>query len=188
MTRQAKKPRIFVTKGGDEIPYTFVSQADLIPLDTVLDDKKPSPPLEEVDTAAGIQLVPNEAHPEYKEALELFSVKHKMYMIACVIELGVDLEITEEQLADIARSQKKLARLMPDSGDSWTKDFNIYNYVKTICPSIDEQAQFSNIILGINTPTLEQVQKQLDTFRPGVPGSTNNVDQDASIGDTVAVG
>lgn len=189
MSNQAKKARVFVTRGGDEIPYTFVSQSDLVPLQSSLDNDKPLPPVEEVDTADGKRKIPNEAHPAYLEALSQFEAERNLYIIACVVELGVNLDITEEQLADITMYQNKLARLLPDvAGRSRTKDFNIYNYVKSICPSIEEQGQLHNAILDITTPTSEQVQKQIDTFRPDVSGTANNVDSGTAIGDTVAIG
>lgn len=188
MSNKIKKENVFETESGETLPLMRVSQIDLIPFESMMSEGAPQPPLEEVDTADGIRLIPNPARQDFKDEMSRFQTKRSVFMIAVIVELGVDIELSAEQLAQVDKARKKLAKIYPDSASNLENTFETFLYVKSICPTMDELRRLSDAIVSINMPTAGQVQEHLDSFRSGVPGPALDVDQDAAIWDNITVG
>ena len=167
----------YTTKSGEVLTLTPVNQMELAPLTRKILELQPQPPVEVVQTANGPKEVSNEAHPDYLRAKTEFEATQGMYMFAALIELGVDVELTAEQEAEVKRRQKKYRKLF---GELPQNEFDTYVYVTTLCDQ-EELSEIANRISSINSPTAQQVQSHVDAFRvgPGVPGPSDNEDKDA---------
>lgn len=181
MSQELKKT--FTTESGIELPLCPVSQIDLIPLEALFNDGAPQPPVEIVDGNP----FTNFTHPTYLAAKARFEANQSVAGLAVLIELGVEIELTDEQLERIEKAKKRFARVYPHLVGSPEFGWDIYQYVKSICPTMDEIKRLADEIASINMPTAGQVQQHLDSFRPGVPGPEIDVDQDAAVGDRVPV-
>lgn len=173
--------KTFTTESGVELSLCPVSQIDLIPLQSLLSKGAPKPPVEIIEGKA----VSNEAHPDYLAARETFDANQSVAGLAVLIELGVEVDLTDEQLARIEKGRKRFARVYPHLASSPEFGWDIYQYVKSICPTMDEIKRLADAIASINSPTAQQVQEHLDSFRPDVSEQAADVDQDAPVGDNV---
>lgn len=169
------KTKQFTTKSGEILTLTPVNQVDLAPLRNRIQGLQPQPPVEIVQSAGGPKEFVNEKDPAYLKAKQDFELTNGTYAFATIIELGVDLELTEEQQAGVERRRRKFKKTF---GDLPQYDLDVYMYVSSICDD-DELTEIANLISSINTPTPQQVQVHLDAFRDGVPGPTAHVDKDA---------
>jgi hypothetical protein len=166
------KRNVFVTQSGEELLICPVSEVDLTPFLGELKDLKPAAPVEMVD---GVP-VSNEAHPDYIDELNTHNLKKSTFLMAVIMELGLDLDLDEEQQTRVDRARKKLDKMNPGAREN---QFDNFLYAKLICPSMDELSRLMGAIQSLNNPTAQQVQNALDTFRPDVQRSTVNGDQDA---------
>jgi hypothetical protein len=57
--------------------------------------------------ASGSKEIVNENNPEYLAAKQAFEMQQGVYMFAALVELGVDIDFTEEQQAAIDKRRKK---------------------------------------------------------------------------------
>jgi hypothetical protein len=169
------KTKTFTTKSGEVLALVPVSQIEIAPLAATIMPLQPKPPLQVVETAAGPREVPHETHPDYLAAKEAFEMKHGIFMSAALYELGVDIDFTPQQQALIDRRRKKLEKLFPGNPEN---QFDTYVYLKMVCED-DELTQIMSEITSFNNPTAQQVQRQLETFRPDVQGSSHYEDKDA---------
>lgn len=169
------KTKQFTTRSGEIFNLTSVSQVDLTPLAQKAVALQPQPPVEVVQSANGPKEFVNENHPDFLKAKREWEVVNGLHALAALIELGVDLELAEEQQALVERRRKKLIRL---NGNLPQYDYDIYVYISAICDE-DEITDIANQISSINTPTAQQVQAHVDQFRPGVPGPAPHENKDA---------
>lgn len=169
------KTKKFTTKSGVELTLVPVNQTELAPFIQQYAPTIPQPPVETVQTANGPKEIANENNPEYKAAVQAFELKHGVFMGAAVIELGVDVEFSDEDQARINSRKRKLEKIFPGTPEN---QLDTYLYIKMICTD-EEIAQITQSISAINNPTAQQVQAHLDTFRPGVQGPSGNEDKDA---------
>jgi hypothetical protein len=169
------KTKTFTAKSGETFTLSPVSQLELAPLAQKILPLQPKPPVEIVQTSNGSKEIVNEKNPEFLAAKQAFEMQQGVYMFAALVELGVDIDFTEEQQAAIDKRRKKRERLFPGMPEN---QFDTYVYVSMNCDE-DELTQIANLITSINNPTAQQVQAHLDAFRPGVPEPTDNEDKDA---------
>lgn len=169
------KTKKFTTKSGVELTLVPVNQTELAPFVQQYAPTIPQPPVETVQTANGPKEIVNENNPEYKAAVQAFEMKHGVFMGAAVIELGVDVEFSDEDQARINSRKKKLEKIFPGTPEN---QLDTYLYVKMICTD-EEIAQITGAISAINNPTAQQVQTHIDAFRGGVQGPPDNEHQDA---------
>jgi hypothetical protein len=173
MSRPEKKPRVFKTESGEELPICPVSEVDLTPFLKRLKKIGPQPPVEIVEGVA----VANEAHPDYLAALQDDNnLEQGTFMLAVYLELGLDLELDEDQQATVNRAKRKLSKVNPGAPEN---EFELYIYAKSVCPSMAELTRLMQSIQALNNPTAQQVQNALETFRPDVPRAAPYGDQDA---------
>lgn len=170
----------FTTKGGIVLPIVPVSEVELVPVYRRL--KLPEPPVEKLPNG---QDFVNKAHPDYIKAMEKATTDQGMYVLAVIAEFGVDLDLTDEQLAQVARYRKKREKTSPGAPEN---DFDTYLYLLQLGLDINDLTALTAAIQALNTPTHEQVQKHLDTFRPDVSRHTDNGHQDSEIWDSLSIG
>lgn len=174
-----KRPRTFKTESGETLALCPVNEFDLAPFIKQLTEGAPKPPVEIID---GVQ-VANEAHPDYQAALQTHNLTKGAYMMALYIEFGLDMELDEEQEASIGRAKRKMERINPGAPEN---KLDLFIYAKSVCTSAEELTRLMQTIQELNTPSKEQVQDRLDTFRPDVPRATANGNQDSAERDRVA--
>jgi hypothetical protein len=173
MSRPEKKPRVFKTESGEELPICPVSEVDLTPFLKRLKKIGPQPPVEIVEGVA----VANEAHPDYLAALQDDNnLEQGTFMLAVYLELGLDLELDEDQQATVNRAKRKLSKVNPGATEN---QFDLFIYAKSVCPSMEELTKLMAAIQALNNPTAQQVQNSLDTFRLEVQGPAGYGDKDA---------
>lgn len=163
--------RVFKTNSGEELPICPVSEVDLTPFINQLKDFT-KPPVEIVE---GVP-VTNEADPAYLASLDSKNIEKGTFFMAVIIELGLDMELDDDQQAKVNRAKKKLEKINPNAQEN---QFDLYLYAKSICPSYEELTRLMGAIQGLNSPTAQQVQNALETFRPGIPGPAGHADTDA---------
>jgi hypothetical protein len=168
--------KVFTTKNGEVLKIRPVDEVSLAGVAKDMERGKPQPPIEVVQTSSGPKEIANENHQGYKDALQSFQIEKAMYMVAFFIQFGVQIRLTPEQLEEVEdiRANKELIR--PGALEN---RFTTFIYVSTLCPTMEELYQLVEAIKGLNTPSAEQVQNHLDTFRPGISGQANNEDTDA---------
>lgn len=171
------KAKEFKTKSGETFKLTPVSQVDIAPLSQKAMALQPQPPVEVVQTASGPKEVANENHPDYLRAKQEWEATQGLFMYAAWVELGIDLELNEEQQALVERRRKKLKKL---NGDLPQYDLDTYVYASSVCDE-DELSELMNLVVSFNNPTAQQVQSHVDAFRvgPGIPGPSDNEDKNA---------
>jgi hypothetical protein len=176
--------RTFQTRSGEVLKLRPISEITLVSAARQLKVMRPSPPVETVETQSGPVEIANEAHPEYLNALEDFEPLQSMFMVAFYIQFGVFAKLTDEQLEDVKDLQAKKEMVSPGAPEN---QFLTYLYVTTICTGWGELNELVNAIEALSTPTAEQVQAHLDTFRPGVQGAAATENKNAFVGTRVAV-
>lgn len=169
------KTKKFTTKSGEVLELNPVNQVDLAPLRKKIQGLQPQPPVEIITTSSGTKEFVNENDPQYLKDKQDFELTNGTFAFATIIELGVDIELTEEQLASVERRRRKFKKTF---GDLPQYDLETYMYVSSICDD-EELTAIANQISSFNTPTQEQVQQHLADFRDGVSGPTAHADKDA---------
>ena len=177
--------KVFKTKSGIELKLRAVGQATLAQFIKELKTTEPKPPIQTIQTANGPKEVPHETHPDYLAALEDYQLRQGTFMLAVFIQLGVYVKLDEEDLEELRDLQSNLDLVNPGAPEN---KYLTYHYVSGICPEMEEINALVMAIQSINTPTQEQVQTHLDTFRPGVSGPAGNENQDAPERSLVPVG
>lgn len=169
------KTKTYTTKSGETLTLSGVNQVELAPLAQKILPLQPQPPVEIIQTANGPKEITNENNKEYLAAKQAFELQQGTYMFAALVELGVDIDFTNEQQAAIERRRKKREKLFPGLPEN---QFDTYIYVSMICDE-EELTEIANGIASINNPTAQQVQTHIDAFRGGVQGPPDNEHQDA---------
>jgi hypothetical protein len=177
--------KVFTTRTGIELKLRAVGQATLAQFIKQLKTAEPKPPVQTIQTASGPKEVPHETHPDYLAALEDYQLRQGTFMLAVFIQLGVYVKLDEEELEELRDLQDNLELINPGAPEN---KYLTYQYVSGICPEMEEINALLTAIQSINTPNQEQVQTHLDTFRPAVPGQTDNENQDAPERSLVPIG
>jgi len=172
---------IFTTKSGVGLPIIPVSEVDLVPVFTKATGTMPEPPTIIVEGKE----IKNEADPAYLKAKQDFGTGAGFDTMAVYIEYGVDIDLTPEQLKRVKRLQAQRESVNPGKASN---RYNIYTYVTTLCPEMEELFKLMTAIEALSKPTMEQVQQHEATFRPGVQGAADNVDQDPGQRSLVPIG
>lgn len=175
-----KKQPTFTTRSGETFPLLAVNEVDFTPYIRKMLENAPEPPLELVEG----RLVPNPARQDYQDAVQDHTMKKGMLMMALYMEYGLDIELDEEQQAQVDRIKRRMEKR---NRGALENGFDLFIYAKSVTDA-EELTLLMQAIQNINNPTAEGVQAALDTFRPGVPGPANNGNKDASVWDRVSVG
>jgi hypothetical protein len=120
------KTKTFTTKSGETFTLSPVGQMDIAPFAQNILALQPKPPVEIIQTASGSKEIVNENNPEYLASKQAFELQQGIYMAAAMIELGVDIDFTDEQQAMIDRRRKKKEKMFPGRPEN---QFDTY----TIC-------------------------------------------------------
>jgi hypothetical protein len=116
--------KTFTTQSGETLKLVKVSQGDLIQF------QKSFKSLSGTNNIQGVS----------ESELADRGVEAMSYLI----ELGVAIRLTPDQQEDVDYRKAKIERLFPGRPEN---KFDIYQYVQTLCPTLEEMAELSRAII-----------------------------------------
>lgn len=147
----AQKTRIstFTTRSGEELTIVPVPMVDLAPLVRRLETDRPKPP---VIRLADSTEKADESHPGYKSALARYDTSQGVTIMAIMIEFGVNIVLDDEQEQTVKRLQAKREKINPGAPEN---QYEIYTYVSTVCPDMEELGRLIEAITALSVSTAE---------------------------------
>lgn len=178
----SKEKKTFITQSGEVLTLKAVSQVSLTGIVSKFLVGKPLPPTQTVETTDGPREIANPNNKAYVDMLEALTGREQILMLAFIIQFGVRINLTEDQLEDVRDQQLDNKTLDPEIGEE--NNLLTYVYVTTVCNG-EELKTLVETILSMSTPTARQVQNHVDAFRPDLSGQTAYGNQNAIVRDRV---
>jgi hypothetical protein len=156
----AAQLKIFLFSSGWEVRYRSVAFDLVRAAEQAV--PQPKPPVEEVPTADGIEMVPNPDHPDHIKALvayqqELTRVRARLYLTRGLDALNEEEQEAVQQLRADMAAIGVAAQLPADDKEV---------FVNYVCPGYPgEVRDFLNAVVGLSQPTPQEVAAQRASFQ-----------------------
>lgn len=133
-------------------------------------DDPPQPPIEEVETATGVQRLENPSHPDYLRRLQEFEANSRVYSMRVILAAGLVLDLTPEQEKQVDRMIRRLKK-----SAAWVQedpDFRKVAYLEYVIGLQEaDYAILAQEIVAISAPSEDGVRSAMARFRGDVPGN-----------------
>lgn len=155
----------YVFPNGAEGIIHPLSQYTIANLEIATRKQFPPPP---VPLAPGVggELQPNEADPDYEEALRAYAAEQQSRIFDRMLEVAVDIHVDDQELERISRAMDRVGAPIEELSDKVA-------FIKHCCLISMETAQrdmetLARLITGQAIPTEADVQAHVETFQGDV--------------------
>lgn len=147
--------------------------------------KRPLPPVQRANLGTADNPVwedtPNEAHPDYEQKLKAWTQEVEEKSRAITIELGTQIEWTDEKRKAVA----EIKAAGHNNGIDFDGESDLFIYVSYVAiKAAEDYNTLLKAILGESRPTEEAIQEGIATFRPDSNGHSPDVSREEHIRDS----
>lgn len=155
----------FVFPNGAEGIVHPLSQYTIANLEIACRKQFP-PPAVPLAPGVGGELQPNEADPDYEEALRVYATEQQSRIFDRMLEVAVDIHVDDQELERISRAMERVGAPIEELSDKVA-------YIKHCCLVSMETAEedmttLARLITGQAVPTEADVQAHVETFQSDV--------------------